>query len=370
MNFIFAASIILAALPAAAHEIYPISPAEVDIRVEPGRVVANVDVDSIYWIEEVLAMHTLPPRDWPAPAIAKAENYINNHLRLAVDQRPLQGRLVSAVYVQRPWQVNEEGRMRFRLVYPPADGTTLSGEADFYEEYRREMATESGPPPVGQDFRVLLKVSGRDGRAFELTHASPSFTVPVAPSQRSALQMARESLWVGIATVFGTIEGWPVLLALALSLSPGKPPAWHLGALLVAAAFGAALAPQKNSSSWMWIFGAMAALAAGRWRGPRFPVRLEIVSAAGILLSWMTLALIALPRATPGTVDRGFAAVGMIVASAAVLAIVMLGIEFQRRELVTHSESRAPELFERRRRLAATVLLLACAWSGWSRFSR
>src|SRR5471032_1059836 len=95
--------LLLLARPAAAHD-YPIKPVSIALRVEPDRIAADIDSDSIFWIEEVSS--SVPPHDWPADALAKAEAYVNAHLRLKADGRPLAGRLIAASYVQRPWEVN------------------------------------------------------------------------------------------------------------------------------------------------------------------------------------------------------------------------------------------------------------------------
>ncbi|MFI5351143.1 MAG: hypothetical protein ACHQ2Z_16485, partial [Elusimicrobiota bacterium] len=75
-------------------------------------------------------------------------------------------------------------------------------------------------------------------------------------------------------------------------------------------------------------------------------------------------ALERLPRAAPGLFERGSAAAGMLGALVLVAAAGLLAANAERRSLTIHSESRAAELFERRRRLAATFLLIACAF-GW-----
>src|SRR5579859_7982557 len=129
---LLAALLALAGAPAAAE--YPIEPVQAVLRVEPDRVLVDLDSDSIYWMEEVLENERLRARDWSAEERRRAEDYVNAHLRLKADGRPLRGRLVRAAYVQRPGEVNEQGRVRLRLAYPPvADGQTLSGQADFFE---------------------------------------------------------------------------------------------------------------------------------------------------------------------------------------------------------------------------------------------
>ncbi|HEX4047982.1 MAG TPA: hypothetical protein VH309_09120, partial [Elusimicrobiota bacterium] len=160
---------LLCARSAAAHD-YPIKPVSVVILVEPDRVVADIDSDSTYWIEEVVGLHPMPPHDWPADAISKAQDYVNAHLRLKADGKVLTGRLVEESYVQRPWEVNEQGRFHLRVEYPPLDGAaTLSGEADFFEEYRRERLDARLPVLPFQDFRAIVTVPGRVPARFALT---------------------------------------------------------------------------------------------------------------------------------------------------------------------------------------------------------
>ena len=369
MSLIVLTAVLFCAHPVYSHEVYPISPVAVDVKVEPDRIVADIEADSIYWIEEILSTNHLPPRNWPEPALRKAEDYLNSHLRLAVDHRPLPGRLQSADYIQRPWQVYEQGRVRFRMAYPPAEGMTLGGESDFYSEYRRELIEEHVPLNPSQVFSVHLRVSGRTSRSFDLNANSPSFQMPVSESTRSSLQMAFESIRVGLATVFGTIEGWPMLMALALSLSPGRPSRRRLISAVAGGIFGAMIAPMSGALPWSWIFGGLAALAAGRWFGQMPTVWMEPLSTAGVAVSWATESFTYLPHSHPGLAERAFSALGMLLAASAAIALMRFLINLQIQELLTHSQSRASELFDRRRRLAATILLIACAWGWTSRIS-
>ena len=60
-------------------------------------------------------MSASPPRNWSAELRAKAEAYVNAHLRLTVDGRPWPGHLLDARYVQELGQVHEQGTLRLRL---------------------------------------------------------------------------------------------------------------------------------------------------------------------------------------------------------------------------------------------------------------
>lgn len=351
-----AAAVLLAALaaPARAHD-YPIKPVSVVLRVEPDRVVADVDSDSVYWIEEVVGLHPMPPRDWPADALAKAEKYVNEHLRLAVP-----GRLIEATYVQRPWEVNENGRVHLRLVYPlPADARSPKGEIDFFEEYRRERLEGHEPLLPSQDFRTLLSVPGRVPRSFELKPGETAFSVPIDEARRSGTSLLAESLRAGFTDALGTIEGWPVLFALALSLAPGVPEKRRLAALALGGIAGLCV-PLPGPSALAWAAGLAAALAAGRWLGAAASPWLEAASLAALIRSWMAQTIPHLPRAHPTFGEYAFAAAGIVAAAAAVLAAGVAAFSAERRRLDSVSQSRAADLFERRRRLAATALALVC----------
>ena len=356
------AALLLLLLPsprASAHD-YPIAPVEVVLRVEPDRLVADIDSDSIYWIEEVAEIHPMPPRDWPADALARVEKYAGERLRLNADGRPLAGKLISAEYVQRPWQVNEQGRFRLRLAYPSvADAATLSGEADFFEDYRQERLENKEPLIPGKmDFRTFLSVPGRVPRRFELKPGAYAFSVPVADARRSALARFFESLGGGAAAVAAEIAGWPALLALALSLGPGTNSRRRAALAVGAAVAGAVLARVAAPARLEWIAGVAAALAAGRWLGNASAPWLEASALSLLDAAWTATAAAALPRAVPGVFERGAAAAGTLLVVLALLAAGAWAADGELRRLATVSAARAEDLFERRRRLAATALLI------------
>ncbi|MFI5351137.1 MAG: hypothetical protein ACHQ2Z_16455, partial [Elusimicrobiota bacterium] len=233
-------ALLLVSRPAAAHT-YPIKPVSVALRVEPDRVTADIDSDSIYWIEEVLELHPMPTRDWPADARAKAEAYVNAHLRLSADGRSLPGRLIAATYVQRPWEYNEQGRFHLRVQYPPvADAATLSGEADFFADYLQEQTEAKQPVLASQDYRTIVKVRGRGEHRFELKPGDVAFALPLADARSGAFARLVDSLKVGAGAVLDAAAGWPALAALALSLAPGAPSRRRMAPLLVFTCFGAA----------------------------------------------------------------------------------------------------------------------------------
>ncbi|MDP3544413.1 MAG: hypothetical protein Q8T11_18265 [Elusimicrobiota bacterium] len=358
-----------AALSASAHEFYPIHPVRATLRVEPDRIVADLRADSIFWIEEVTGLHPMPARDWPAQALSRTEAYANAHFRLASDGRPLMGKLVAARYRQFPWEVNAEGVFFLRLVYPPAEGSALSGTANFYEEYRREIAGEvaEGPPPDAESYRTLLEIPGRRRAAFTLTHEAPSFSVSTADARRPPLAMALEGLRRGAEGALGMASGFPALLAIALCLGARPPGRAALAALLASALSGFAAGGFLDAPSWLiWSATLGAALAAGRGQ-PAAVLSAAAMAAAATALAWRSAAAPLLPH---GALAAAFACAGALGAGAALLVAARLGIRAEHRRLADVSESRVEELFARRVRLTATALAMIGAYGIWQSLQR
>jgi hypothetical protein len=303
----------------------------------------------------------MPARNWPESARAKAEAYVNDHLRLNGDGRRLAGRLVAWSYVQRPWEVNEQGRFQLRMQYPSvADVATLSGEADFFEDYRQERLAAKAPLLPIQDFRAILTVPGL--RRFELKPGSISFSIPVAAAKLGAFALFLNSVEVGAVTVLTGAAGWPALAALALSLAPGAPTRRRTALFAAAALLDAAALPGGPQNWLPWFAGAAAATAAGRWLGANATLGLEAAAAAALGRSWAIEARPWLPSTAPGAFELGASALGILAVASLAVALGLLAANAERRRLTVLSESRAADLFERRRRLAATALIIVCAF--------
>lgn len=349
-----------AALPSAAHMEYPIEPVRAVLRVEPDRVVVDLRSDSVYWIEEIVGLRPMPPSGWSAETRAKIEAYVNSRLRLSAGGQRLPGRLVFGEYVQRLWEVNEQGELRLRMSYPAVSEGAISGEADFFEEHRLELAAEYGarPWPQADRFKTLLSAPGAG--EFVLEPGKTAFSLDAARARRGPAARARESMSAGTLAVLGTASAWPALLALALSLGPGLPPPGRAGGAAAAALAGALLPGTLPGAAWA--AGLAAALAAGRWLPARATGALEAAAALAAGKAWGLESAPWLPKAAPGALELAFSAAGALAAAAALLALALAGVAAFHRELVQHSESRAPELYERRRRLAATALVLVCGY--------
>lgn len=358
----FAALMIAAALPASA-DVYPISPVRVRLRIEPDRMVADIQADSVFWIEEILGLNPLPPSDWPRETLRKAEDYAETHLRLNVDGRRIRGRLAGASYAQSPWQVHEQGRIFLRMVYPPvAAGAALAGEIDFYEEHRRDMleSLKGEPLPYAEGYKTLLRAGSR---RFELKPGASSFELPERTARPGAVARVLIALAAGARGVPATPAAWPALAALALSLAPGAPSKRRVAAGLLALSAGLAAAPRAApSGAAVWIAGLAAATAAGGWLGAALSPILASLSLVALGLVWGAGTLPWLPAAAPGAALRAAAAAGTTAAAAAAVAALSAAVAAERRRLAALSESHAAELFTRRRRLAATLLALVCGY--------
>lgn len=354
------------ALSASAHDLYPIRPVRATLRVEPDRVVADLRADSIFWIEEVAGLHPMPPRDWPAGTLAKVEAYANSHFRLASDGKTLPGRLVSARYRQFPWEVNEEGTFFLRLVYPAAPpGSALSGSARFYEEYRRELESEmkDRPIPFAESYRTVVEIPGRRRLNFTLTPGAPAFMASIDEARRTPWAMALEGFRRGLETALGTAAGFPALLAIALCLGAGRPLRETAVVLLVLSAAGLAGGRAPDAPWLIWIATLGASLAAGR----RFAFPAGAMAAGCLGVAWAAVAKPLLPHSAFAFPS---ALAGTAAAGAVVLTILRMGVRAERRRLAGVSESRVDELFARRTRLFATVLVMVGAYGLWQSLQR
>ncbi len=355
-----------AALSASAHDLYPIRPVKATVRVETDRVVVDLRADSIIWIEEVTGLHPMPSRDWPAETFAKVEAYANSSFRLAANGTTLPGRLVSARYRQFPWEVNEEGTFFLRLAYPAAAaGTALTGTARFYEEYRKELESESKvrPIPFADGYRTIVEIPGRRRLNFTLTTDAPSFTASVDEARRTPWAMALEGLRRGGEAALGTAAGFPAVLAIILCLGAKTPSRAAAAILLASAGFGFAAA--ADTPSWfVWAATVGAALAAGRGR---LAVPAAAAAACALGAAWSRTAAPLLPHAATAFPA---ALAGALAAGTVLLLLVWSGARAEYRRLAEMSESRVDELFARRTRLAATALVMIGAYGLWQSLQR
>jgi hypothetical protein len=213
------------------------------------------------------------------------------------------------------------------------------------------------------DFRTFLDIPGRKASRLELKSGSTSFQVPIADARRTMIERSFESLRTGAGAVFSLMEGWAALAALALSLGPRSSPAFI--ALLAGLAW-----PASSAGAAAWLAGALAGAAAGRWTGEASAPWLEAAALAALGASWAGAALPWLPAAAPGLAERGAAALGAVSAAAFALGAGLLAVSLERKRAEKDSQSGASALFERRRKLAATVLLIVAACGLWQELSQ
>lgn len=359
-----------AALSASAHEIYPIKPVRATLKLEPDRIVADLQADSIYWIEEVTQLRPMPVANWPAKTRADVEAYVNAHFKLEAGGRALTGSLSQARYRQFPWEVNEEGTIYLRLVYPAAaSGSTLTGTAEFYKEYRQETLLElrGRPLPYADGYRTFVKIPGRKEMSFTLTPESPSFAAPVDEARRSTFSMALESFARGAETALSVAACFPLLLAAALCLG-AKPVGRSLAAALLASAIGGSILGRTvNVPPWTpWAATLGVSLAACRLE--RGALLYFAAAAVGCLACvWHAEAWSLLAHAPPA-VPAAF--IGSMSAGALLLAAALRGLRAEHARLRTVSQSRVEELLARRLRLSATALSMVGAYGLWQSLPR
>ncbi|MEK7390351.1 MAG: hypothetical protein AAB036_11725 [Elusimicrobiota bacterium] len=351
------------ALRSHAHEIFPIAPVHVCLRVEQDRIVADLRVDSIFWIAEIARLSPMPATHWPPEARARVESYALEHFRLSSDGKALKGRLTRARYLQQPWEVNEEGRFDLRLEYPPIPETSsLNVTATFYEEYRQLVAEEyrGRSIPYSDNYRTHLNIPGRKRLRVTLTPDLASQVVAGCDARRPAWAMALESLRLGAVEVLSNVPGFMAMLAVVLCLGARPPTRWTLLGLLLAFTFGCVAGGRFNAPSWLvWLATLCAGLAVGRGR---LALTAAILAAAGLGLRWQADAGPGLPHFT---FAFPFSLAGGLTAGAFLFYGIWLGVQFEYRRLAGISAARVDALFARRMRLIATALILIAAFGLW-----
>lgn len=352
-------ALLLWAAVASAHD-YPIRPVRALLRVEPGRTVVDLRTDSIFWIAEVIGAERLPAR-WPEEARRRVEGYVNAHLRLSADGKPWRGALEHASHRQRPWEAHEEGELRLRMLYPEAPrGAVIAGEADFFKEYRASYLAAGRAPPYADGYRTVLDVPGREAFRFELTPDAPAFSVPADAARRPSWKLALEGLRTGASAAAGAASAWPAVLALALALGPEQAGRRRAAAAALALGAAASLARPVPPAA-AWAAGLAGAAAAGDWLG-RGGWAAAALGGAALGAAWTAAARPWLPGAPAPAPALAAAWLGALAGGAALLAAAFLACSVERRRAAEDSLSHAAELFARRRRLAATAILIVSGY--------
>jgi len=358
----FTVSLLLLAVSASAHDGYPIRPVSVRLEVESDRIAADIETDSIFWIEEVAHLHPMPPTDWPADVRARVQDYVNAHFRLTAGGKALPGKLEAARYRQLPYEVNEEGRFFLRMIYPPAAGEELTVAATFFEDYRAEMAAEYAgrPLPYAAEYKTVITAPGKSAA---LTPEAPSITLRTDEARRGALSSAFASLRAGAETALGTAAGFPALLAMALCVGGSFQ---RRDAVLLAAAAAAGFLCARLFfwiPAWqIWAWTLATALVAGRWK--RAP-SIAVATAWSVGLAWAVAARPVLPHAA---LAQPSALVGALAGGALLMAAMLLVLREEHKRMFELSESRVEELFAKRVRLTGTVLSMVGAYGLWQSF--
>lgn len=232
--------VVLAATPAGAHA-PPIHPAQVELRLDPGRIRLLLAGDAVYFQLESLAPN-LGEGGFDEKRRTAFADYLRRHVALAADGAPLAGRLVSADVTQPPWAGLEpigawgrDGVLRARVDFPLPEGarSVEFRSQIFLAEWKEHLGQPPLDVPYPRVFGTDLSVPGRRRLARRLTLEEPDFAFAAVDGRRTGLQAALESASFGLAAA-----GLPALLA---GLAGGLLLSSR-SASLVAAAVGAALA--------------------------------------------------------------------------------------------------------------------------------
>jgi hypothetical protein len=310
------------ALPAllSAHEVV-VHRTEVALKADGGALRARVEVTAVAWMVEVSGK--VEGDAWSPEALQKSEDYLRQNLLIAVDGRPLAGRILRARYVREPWAGEFSAVFVFDMAYPlPSTGTLFSaGSRVFLENWMENEGTDpalaAGPPEgapyaADRDMRARFRWSALPGRSRTTTIRAPSFSIPLADLRRARWEAWLESAALGFSC-FAALGGFAALLLSAALFPPSAfVPAGRW--LTVAAAAAGAFVPLPMAERALWAAVALLGLSSGPggrgvlwWR-----VALPLGAAAAVRLGFASGAAQAEATAfslfSPGWFGAGFLA--------------------------------------------------------------
>ncbi|MFA5139705.1 MAG: hypothetical protein WC728_10775 [Elusimicrobiota bacterium] len=354
-------ALLLCSLPARAHaHLFPIHPVEVRLAVVQGEVRASIESNAVYWNARILGGQP-PPRGWSRDTLEAAESYVRAHLRLQVDGRRLEGRLLDARYIQEPWKDWREGRVLFQMTYPLRSETgRLTVHSMFFAEFHEELEEAHDRPGgcmsdhsgIRQEFVTRLRVGGRAPLSLELPLDAPEASFLLEDALQTSWQTSAAAFKAG----FGTPASRPAILlfvAAGVLFWSGGQAFLGAAALLAFAALFFPASPLPWLEPLEWASAALLAASAGLGmrRGALGIVLLSIP-----LWAWEV-------RLAAGEVPvmARLALTGGLLCSSA-LAACLLAVSFWevRRRLCLHSEALSERLFREQLRWAA-MLIAVCA---------
>lgn len=243
---------------AAAHTV-AVAPVRVRLKADAGALRATVQTNALGWAE--LTGMDIPAGGAPWPdALRQAYlNYMQAHLPLFIDGKPLAGRVLGGRLAQPLWKSEGETELIIDVVYDFPPGQVFSGRANFFREEWEHMegAGHGAARGVRRDFGTLLRWSPGPGGARLVSIQAPDFEMPRRTVLRSAPGRWGESAWLGARAVLEGGGGLTLLLAALLA-----PPALGRRAaagLLAAFAAGVALPAAPATEVCLWLAAAIVA---------------------------------------------------------------------------------------------------------------
>ena len=176
--------------------VYPMHPAQAELRVDGQSLVLEMTTHSVFWIEEVL-----PERPEAGVAVstrnaAALRTYLDSHFVVSAGGKAVPAGEISARFLQRPWEILEDGRLELRTAYPIASADKVSVRSTIFLEYHEDQRIHHGrkPEEMEKDFATLV-YPGAGGEPVKLVMRAPEAELSRAaltPSAaRTAVRLAR-----------------------------------------------------------------------------------------------------------------------------------------------------------------------------------
>jgi hypothetical protein len=219
------------------------------------------------------------------------------------------------------------------------------------------------------DFSTELSIAGRTKKKFRLTSMESSVSIALSDARRTLLSRIGESFLTGVKATLNAVKSWAGLAALGLSIAPGLPNKKRIWIIIYAGILGPYTASLKTPEWLEWAGAALAAGAAGHWLKDKMTRAGEGLAMLALSHCWAIEARLWLPGVKPGRHEQIASDMGQTAASFAAICLAVVLARANYRELTVHSASYAPDLFQRRRRLVSTALLIICGYGLFSQLA-
>jgi len=183
---------------------HPFLPVDIELKMDQETLRAKIKVNVIYWEKHILG-EIKKSGNWPPEAKKLVKEYVDNHFKIAVENKVLKSEILDCRYHSEIWDTELDRYCIFHFVYRVPEGVRkLDIRSDFYVEEWREVKhlIEKWTQTIPVKFLTNLYLSGAESKKIILPIEDPEVQIRIEQIQRSFGQKIGESIAAGFFTSF------------------------------------------------------------------------------------------------------------------------------------------------------------------------